>query len=103
MGRGKEFPLCYLHEKRASRVDLVHEVESLHRCRLRTRQVDGARIVDDNVDAAKLFHSLLDGALDAGFVANINNARQSLTPGRLNCSEQYRHLYGPNIKNENVL
>ena len=57
--------------------------------------MDGARVVDDDVDAAKLFHSLFDGALDAGFVANIDNARQSLSPGRLNCSEQCRHLYGP--------
>ena len=73
----------------------MHEVESLHRRRLCSRQVDSARIVDYNVDAAKLFHSLLDGALDAGFVADIDNGRQSLSPGRLNCSEQYRHLCGP--------
>ena len=76
----------------------MHEVESLHGRRLRSRQVDGARVVDDNVDAAKLFHSLLDGALDAGLVAYIHNARQSLSPGRLNCSEQYRHLHGPTFE-----
>ncbi len=48
------------HQVGAARVDLVHEVVLLHRGLLRPRERDGARVVDHDVNAAKVFHSLPD-------------------------------------------
>ncbi len=46
------------HKVGAARVDLVHEVVLLHRRLLRPGEGDGACVVDHDVNAAKVFHSL---------------------------------------------
>jgi hypothetical protein len=45
----------------AARVDLVHEVVALHRRLEGAGEADGARVVDENVDAAERRDRLLDG------------------------------------------
>jgi hypothetical protein len=46
------------HQEGATRVNLVHQVKLLHASLLGPREADGARVVDDYVNASKMLHSL---------------------------------------------
>jgi hypothetical protein len=65
----------------AARVDLVHEVEALHVRLGRLRQIDGAGVVDQDVDAAELLRGLRDGCGELGIVADVAKDRQPLAAG----------------------
>jgi len=52
-------------EEGAARIDAVHEIVPLHVQRLGSREVDGARVVHQDVDPAKLLNRLGYGLLDA--------------------------------------
>src|SRR5262249_35223130 len=69
--------------ERSARVDLVHEIEPLHRRRERTGQADRARIVDQDIDAAERLDRTGDRAGDLILEANIAGQGQRLSPGRL--------------------
>ena len=62
----------------AARVDTVHEVVALHVGILGIGELDGAGVVDENVDAAEFLDSLSDGLGDAGFVADIDDEGEGL-------------------------
>ena len=68
-------------EKRAARIDLMHQVKPLHLQRLGAAQVDGAGIVDQDVDAAKMADGFVNRRLHLGFVADVAGDSQSLAAG----------------------
>ena len=45
-------------------INRVHEVVFLHRGLLRAGQIDGGRVVDNNINAAEMLHGALDRFLD---------------------------------------
>ena len=67
--------------ERAACVDLMHQVEALHRRVERPGQIDGAGIVDADVDAAEGRHGLLDGRSHGGLVSYVDGYRQGPTAG----------------------
>ena len=75
-------------EEGATCVDPVHEVVPLHVERLGTRQIDGARVVHQNVDSAKLFNSLSYGLFDALYLVSAWSAIWS----QQTSSERMSHL-----------
>ncbi len=62
----------------AAGVDLMHQVEALEGRLERARELDGARVVDQNVDAAEGSHALCDGSLDLVLAAHVHDAGESL-------------------------
>ena len=70
----------------AARVDLIHEVVRLGRQRFDIAEIDGARIVDKDVDAAERLHRFVDGSDDLFFVSNIDDERKRSRAQCLNFS-----------------
>ena len=62
--------LLRAHE-RGAHVDLVHQVETLHRRREGAGEADRRGVVDQNVDAAESLHRLVDGGLHLRLVAYV--------------------------------
>lgn len=75
------------HKECAPGVDVLHEVEPLEVCVLGGSQTDSAGVVHQDVDAAKLLHSLLDSIDHLGFVPHVHDARQAPPSGRFHCME----------------
>ena len=71
------------HHERASRIDLVHEIEALHLGRLAVCQRDRARIVDDDVDAAKMVRGFIQSVAHGRLIAHVDNDRQSIAASGL--------------------
>jgi hypothetical protein len=61
----------------------VHQVVALHRRGHRARQVDGAGVVDEDVDAAELRGCGLDRGLDLIFGSHIDHAGKRVPAGLL--------------------
>jgi len=79
----------------ASRVDRLDEIEALDIHVLNTDWVDGASVVDKNINTAKCLNCLVDCSLNTGSIANIALDGQSATTclfnllsGRVNCAFQ---------------
>jgi len=64
-------------------VDLVHQIEALHRRVEGAGEADGAGVVDQDIEAAKALDGLLDGVDDLLFEADIDLERQRLAAGGL--------------------
>ena len=47
--------------------------------------INGRCVVDEHIDASKLFDSVVDCRNHLGFIADVNNARQTLTASLFNC------------------
>ena len=62
-------------EERAARIDLVHQIIALHVGLQRAGELDGAGIVDADVDAAEPFHGLRHRIGDLSFVADVAKHR----------------------------
>jgi len=69
------------HQVGAARIDLVHQVEALHRGRFGTRQRDGAGIVDADVDAAKSRDTRFHCCMNLILGADVTSQRQRLAAG----------------------
>ena len=67
----------------ATCVDRVHEIELLHRQVLDWGEVDGAGIVDDDVDPPEGLNGLRDRLGDGFVAADVTDDRQGLAAGRL--------------------
>ena len=68
----------FRHHEGAARVDVVHQVETLHVGLRRRRQADGAGVVDHDVEAAEGLDGFVDGVLDRLLVAHVHQKRQRL-------------------------
>ena len=68
----------FRHHERAARIDLMHEIETLHVGRLRVGQRDRAGIVDHDIDAAELKRRLIQRTAHRRLVAHIDDERQRL-------------------------
>ena len=71
----------------------MHQVELLHRSLLRSGQVNGRSIVDDDVDAPELGHGFLDRLLDLVLVTDVDDARQSLATRSFNLKIHIAKFY----------
>ena len=71
------------HQERAARVDLVHQVVALHVGLQRAGELDGAGIVDADVDAAEGLDGSCDGVGDLRLLADVADDRQRLAAGLL--------------------
>jgi len=69
------------HHEAAAGVDPHHQVVAAHVGRLDRGELDGAGIVDDDVEAAERLHSLVEGRLDRVLVANVAGDRKRLAAG----------------------
>ena len=69
-------------EERAARVDLVHQVEALHRRVERAGEADRRGVVDEDVDAAEALDRRGDRRLDLRLVADVGRDRERLAAGR---------------------
>ena len=67
----------------AARVDLVHQVETLHVELLAAAERYGAGVVDDNVNSAEFFGGLRQGCRHLGLVAHVHRQRQGFAAGGL--------------------
>ena len=65
-------------EERAARVDLVHQVISLHLRGERPGQLDRRRVVHADVDSAECLNGGLDRLNDARFVPHVDDERERL-------------------------
>ncbi len=65
----------------SARINLVHEIEALHRRADRAREEDRARVVHQNVDTAECGDRLLDGDADLVFVTDVDRERQRSSAG----------------------
>ena len=70
------------HQERAARVDLVHQVEPLHVGGERAGQLDGAGVIDADVDAAEPLERLLHRLCDLRLLADVAQHRQRLASRR---------------------
>ena len=68
----------------SARIDLMHQIETLHVEFVDAAQIDGAGVVDQNIDAAKGFDGFLHRRLDLIVEADIAGQRQRLAAGRFN-------------------
>lgn len=68
-------------KKRATSVDLMHQIVRLHGRTLCSGQRNRRSVVDQNVDAAKLLHGFVDRALHLFFNSNVDTDRQRLATG----------------------
>ena len=66
------------HVRRAD-IDRVHQIKTLHRRFERAGEKDRARVIDQDVDAAKLGHGLIDCLEDLIFEPQIGHARQAVS------------------------
>ena len=60
----------------------MHQIVALHGSLKRSGQVDGARIVDENIDSAKGLDGFIDGRLDQLFVTNVYDTGQCFAASR---------------------
>ncbi len=67
---------------RAAHVDLLHQVEALHRRVHRSCQEDGASVVDQHVDATKVGNGRRDRSFDLSLVAHVTEQRNGASSGR---------------------
>ena len=65
--------------ERPAHVDLMHEIEALHRRIARAGQADGAGVVDQDVDPAEAFDGAGDRLLDLALVAYVDGTGQRVT------------------------
>lgn len=76
------------HQERASGVDVVHQVVTLHVGLLGGCQRDSASIVDQDVDAAKLVYGTLDRCPDGILIADVNHTGKSLATSCLDYNQR---------------
>ena len=69
-------------EERAARVDLMHQIEALHRRVERAGEADRRGVVDEDVDAAEALDRRGDRRVDLRFVADVGGDRERLAAGR---------------------
>jgi hypothetical protein len=67
-------------EERAPGVDPVHQVPLLHRGLERARQMNGARVVHQDVDAPEALHRLLHRGVDLILEADVHHAGERPAP-----------------------
>ena len=71
----------FRHHEGAARVDLLHEIVAAHVGRGDRRELNGAGIVDHDVDAAEARGRLLDRRLHRRFLAHVDGERQGVPAG----------------------
>ena len=67
----------------AARIDALHQIVALDRRLERAGQIDGARVVDEDIDAAEGLDGPGDRVIDLGLLADVDLERQRLAAGRL--------------------
>ena len=68
------------NKERAARVDLVHQIVALHVGLKRAGELDGAGIVDADVDAAERCDGLCDGIGDLRLLGRMSQTTGSALP-----------------------
>src|SRR5947208_16319144 len=71
----------FRHHKSAARVDLMHQVKTAHVGLYDRRALNGASIIDDDVEAAERCRGFLDRAFHLRLVARIDDERQRVSAG----------------------
>src|ERR1700733_2154964 len=71
------------HQESASRIDLVHQIEPLHVDVGDGRELNGAGIVDDDIDAAEFCRGLVQRVAHHGLVADVDDEGQRLAASAL--------------------
>ena len=72
---------AFRHHEGAARVDLMHQIEAAHVSISDWRALDGARIVDHDVEAAERCDGPLGRASHLRLVAHIDRDRQRISAG----------------------
>src|SRR5688572_14828426 len=76
-------------QKRAARVDLMHQIVALHVRTERRRQADGARIIDADVDTTERRNGFIYRALNLIFEADVTDASDSFAAERLDLLSRF--------------
>jgi hypothetical protein len=71
------------HHEGSARVDLVHQIEALHVCRLRVGERNGARVIDHDVEAAEGRNGPFERLAHLPLVTHVDDERQRLAAGFL--------------------
>lgn len=72
------------HKKSSSSVDAMHQVIALHVRLQRSGQLDGASIVNKNVNSSEFGNGGFNRFSYLTFISNIDNTRQSLSTSIFN-------------------
>ena len=73
----------FRHHEGAARIDLMHQIEAAHVGLRNRRELDGAGIVDHDVDAAEARRGLVERGLHRGFLAHVDLQSQRPPAGFL--------------------
>ena len=71
----------FRHHEGAARVDPKHQIEALHVGLRGIGELDGAGVVDHDVEAAEMRHGLIEGRLHCGFLAHVDGERERVAAG----------------------